>query len=82
MVAEQKSASRSGSSGGGSSSVEETWEKVTERVQSECAAQTQDFTHLMERVGHELTQYCEHRPKVVALGLIALGFIVGWRMKP
>lgn len=63
-------------------SFEQQWENVAEQFQESCAGQAEDFTHLMERVSEEVTRYCRHRPKVVALGLLGLGFMVGWKLKP
>ncbi len=78
----QQNTSGQTSHSSGQKSFEQQWENVAEQFQESCAGQAEDFTHLMEHVSEEFTRYCRQRPKVVALGLLGLGFMVGWKLKP
>lgn len=48
----------------------------------ECEEQREDFQQLMDEVGEAVVQYCRRRPGVAASCLFAIGFFVGWRVKP
>ncbi len=42
----------------------------------------EDFQALVDDVTASVTRYCRQRPTAAALGLFALGFFVGWKIKP
>lgn len=48
----------------------------------ECHEQREDLQLLMDDVGDAVIQYCQRRPGVAALTLFAVGFFVGWKIKP
>ena len=55
---------------------------VSEQLAECCAEQQEDFGLLMEQVGTAVTDYCKRQPNMAALAVFALGFIVGWKIKP
>ena len=42
----------------------------------------EDFQVMMDEVGVAVAQYCKKRPGVAGGLLFAVGFFVGWRLKP
>lgn len=42
----------------------------------------EDFQSLVDDVTASVTRYCRRRPTAAALGVFALGFFVGWKIKP
>lgn len=42
----------------------------------------EDFSTLVSEVSSSVKKYCLHRPRVVAATIFAIGFILGWRMRP
>jgi|JI6StandDraft_1071083.scaffolds.fasta_scaffold712899_2 hypothetical protein len=51
-------------------------------LSSECGEQREDFQALMEDVGSSVAKYCRKRPLMAALSVFAVGFYVGWKIKP
>lgn len=41
-----------------------------------------DFETMVDEVTASVVNYSKRQPKVVAAGIFALGFIVGWKIKP
>ena len=56
--------------------------EVTERLEEACQEQAEDFQVLMDSMGKAMGDYCRRRPGVAAGALFALGFFVGWKIKP
>jgi hypothetical protein len=48
----------------------------------ECAEIREDFQVLVDDVGAAVGSYCRRRPGAVAFAVFALGFFVGWKLKP
>lgn len=42
----------------------------------------EDFQTLVEDVGSSIHTYCKERPQMAGLMIFALGFYVGWKVKP
>jgi hypothetical protein len=42
----------------------------------------EDFTVMVADVSQAVSTYCSKRPRVVAGCIFAMGFIVGWKMRP
>ncbi len=42
----------------------------------------EDFQKLVEEVGKSIDTYCRRRPQMAGLMIFALGFYVGWKVKP
>jgi hypothetical protein len=55
---------------------------VTDRLKEGCEEQQEDFQILVEDVSQAVSAYCQRRPSVAALSLFAVGFFVGWKLKP
>ena len=53
-----------------------------EKCGEECTEQREDFQQLLDDVGESVVHYCQRRPGVAALTVFAVGFFVGWKMKP
>lgn len=47
-----------------------------------CDEKQEDFSILVAEMTSSVKKYCVHRPRVVAGAIFAIGFIIGWRMKP
>lgn len=60
----------------------DTYSELVENCESECAEQREDFQQLMEEVGDSLAYYCRRRPGVAAFSVFAVGFFLGWKIKP
>lgn len=41
-----------------------------------------DFETLVDEVTTSVVTYSKKQPRVVAAGIFALGFIIGWKIKP
>ncbi|MEZ6137598.1 MAG: hypothetical protein R3C53_22145 [Pirellulaceae bacterium] len=55
---------------------------VAEQLSAECSEVKEDFQKLMEDVGNSVGDYCRKRPMVAALSVFAIGFYLGWKVKP
>ena len=55
---------------------------VAERLATECKESREDFQALMEDVGTSLGDYCRKRPMVAGLSVLAVGFYLGWKLRP
>jgi hypothetical protein len=42
----------------------------------------EDFSIMIAEVSSAVSSYCSKRPRVVAGCIFALGFVVGWKMRP
>lgn len=42
----------------------------------------EDFYDMISDVSKSMSDYCAKRPKAAALALIAVGFFLGWKIKP
>lgn len=42
----------------------------------------EDFQSLIEDVGGSISEYCRRRPQMASLAIFAIGFYVGWKVKP
>lgn len=42
----------------------------------------EDFSIMVAEVSSAVSNYCSKRPRVVAGCIFALGFVVGWKMRP
>jgi hypothetical protein len=42
----------------------------------------EDFSIMVAEVSSAVSSYCSKRPRVVAGCIFALGFVVGWKMRP
>jgi len=42
----------------------------------------EDFYDMISDVSKSVSDYCVKRPKVAALGLLTVGFFLGWKIKP
>jgi hypothetical protein len=42
----------------------------------------EDFYDMVTDVSKSMSDYCAKRPKAAALALIAVGFFLGWKIKP
>lgn len=51
-------------------------------LSAECSEQREDFQALMEDVGSSVAKYCRKRPLIAAFSVFAVGFYVGWKVKP
>lgn len=49
---------------------------------SQSGEEREDFEVLMDNVADAVSDYCRQRPGVAAGLLFAVGFFVGWRLKP
>lgn len=47
-----------------------------------CEDQQENFSVLVAEVSSSVKKYCFHRTRVVAGTIFAIGFILGWRMRP
>lgn len=64
-------------------SSSETWsEDIGSELASECQDQREDFQALMEDVGTSVGTYCRKRPVVATMAVFAVGFYMGWKIKP
>lgn len=57
-------------------------QRVAEQFSTECSEVKEDFQALMEDVGNSVGDYCRKRPMVAALSVFAIGFYLGWKVKP
>ncbi|MCA9134521.1 MAG: hypothetical protein KDA45_15230 [Planctomycetales bacterium] len=55
---------------------------LANRCGEEICEQREDFQALVDDVGQAVAQYCRRRPGVAASAVFALGFFVGWKIKP
>lgn len=61
----------------------EAWsEHLGSELASECHDQREDFQALMEDVGASVGAYCRKRPVVATMVVFAVGFYMGWKVKP
>ena len=42
----------------------------------------EDFQTLVEDVSTSIHKYCKERPQMAGLMIFAIGFYVGWKVKP
>ena len=42
----------------------------------------EDFYDMVSDVSKSMADYCAKRPKAAALALLAVGFFLGWKIKP
>lgn len=56
--------------------------KMASSWQSKGDGDQEDFSVLMSEVSSSIKKYCSQRPAVVAGTLFAIGFILGWKMRP
>ena len=42
----------------------------------------EDFSMMMNEVAGSVKKYCSRRPNVVLGSVFAIGFILGWKMRP
>jgi len=42
----------------------------------------EDFYDMVSDVSKSMSDYCAKRPRVAALALLAVGFFLGWKIKP
>lgn len=52
------------------------------QLSEQCCEQREDFQALMEDVGTSVSNYCRKRPVMASLAVFAVGFYVGWKVKP
>lgn len=52
------------------------------RLSEQCCEQREDFQALIEDVGACVSNYCRKRPITASLAVFAVGFYVGWKVKP
>ena len=52
------------------------------QLAQECCEVREDFQTLLEDVGTSVNTYCRKRPQMAGLMIFALGFYVGWKVKP
>jgi len=52
------------------------------QLSKQCGEQREDFQALMEDVGTSVSNYCRKRPVMASLAVFAVGFYVGWKVKP
>lgn len=57
-------------------------EELGAELASECEEQREDFQALMEDVGASVATYCRKRPVVATMVVFAVGFYMGWKVKP
>ncbi len=77
------SSSVSSPSKSSSSRPGQSWsEECSSELSSECADQREDFQALMEDVGTSVGAYCRKRPVVASAVVFAVGFYMGWKIKP
>ncbi|HUP81859.1 MAG TPA: hypothetical protein VM260_25130 [Pirellula sp.] len=42
----------------------------------------EDFYDMVTDVSKSMSEYCAKRPQAAALALLAVGFFLGWKLKP
>ncbi len=47
-----------------------------------CQGNQEDFSTLVTEVTSSIQKYCDHRPRVVVGTILAIGFLIGWKLKP
>ncbi|MDX1925875.1 MAG: hypothetical protein SFV81_05125 [Pirellulaceae bacterium] len=52
------------------------------QLAQECCDVREDFQTLVADVGTSVHTYCRKRPQMAGLMIFALGFYVGWKVKP
>ncbi len=57
-------------------------EKVMQSLSSECGEVCGDFQVMAEDVSSSVADYCRKQPLVAGLAVFAIGFYVGWKVKP
>ena len=57
-------------------------DQLSQEFTTECAEVREDFQELVENVGSSVAQYCRKRPLVAGLTVFAMGFYLGWKVKP
>ncbi|MDZ4848717.1 MAG: hypothetical protein SGI77_05450 [Pirellulaceae bacterium] len=74
--------------GSGTQNTAATAKKPTDQMSDkqelaqECSELQEDFQSLVEDVGTSVASYCRKRPAMAACMLFAIGFYVGWKVKP
>lgn len=79
MSNQVKSASPAGKSGAGQSQSMSNFSAFSDEIGGE---HREDFQQLLDDVGDSLTVYCKKRPMVAAFTVFAIGFYMGWKIKP
>lgn len=54
----------------------------TGRLDCGSTVEREDLQTIMEDVSSSISRYCGQRPKTAGLLIFALGFYVGWKIKP
>jgi hypothetical protein len=49
---------------------------------SQDSLEQEDFSIMVAEVSSAVSNYCAKRPRVVAGCIFALGFVIGWKMRP
>lgn len=57
-------------------------DELSADLTNECDEQREDFQALMEDVGASVSTYCRKRPVVATMVVFAVGFYMGWKIKP
>ena len=52
------------------------------QLSEECDSIREDFQLLVDDVGSSIQTYCTKRPLMAGLMIFAIGFYVGWKVKP
>ncbi len=65
----------------GGNSPQSAAREVQSRQECEMG-ECEDFQALVDEVTTSVTRYCRQRPTAAALSIFALGFFVGWKIKP
>lgn len=79
MSNQAKTALPAGKSGAGQSGAVGNFSAFSGEIGGE---HREDFQHLIDDVGESLTAYCKKRPMVAAFAVFAVGFYMGWKIKP
>ena len=51
-------------------------------VTKSCESTGEDFYDMVAEVSSSCQKYCMRRPQVVAGAVFAIGFVLGWKLKP
>ena len=57
-------------------------QQLSSEFSAECSEVREDFQELMDNVGTSVADYCRKRPLVAGLTVFAVGFYMGWKIKP
>ena len=56
--------------------------QMSEHLATECEEMREDFQVLVDDMSQSLGDYCRKRPMVAGLSVLALGFYLGWKLRP